>query len=50
MGLVPEHRPPGSTPLTRLYPGARYVDWTCVDAYNFGEIPMKRDRWRSFTR
>jgi hypothetical protein len=39
---------PASTPLTRLYPGGAYVDWTCVDAYNFGAIPMKRDRWTSF--
>jgi len=26
----------GSTPLTSLYPGDSYVDWTCFDAYNKG--------------
>lgn len=25
----------GSTPLTRLWPGARYVDWAGIDAYNY---------------
>jgi beta-mannanase len=37
-----------STPLTSLYPGRAYVDWTCVDGYNFGTIPMKSDAWKSF--
>lgn len=33
----------GSFPSLRsLYPGARYVDWTCLDAYNSG------DPWREF--
>jgi Glycosyl hydrolase family 26 len=27
----------GSTPLTELYPGDSYVDWTCMDGYNRGE-------------
>jgi hypothetical protein len=26
----------GSTPLSSLYPGDAYVDWTCIDAYNKG--------------
>lgn len=30
-----------AVPLRRLYPGDRYVDWTCLDAYN-GDPP-----WRS---
>jgi beta-mannanase len=38
-----------STPLTSLYPGDAYVDWTCADAYNFGTIPMKNDVWKSFS-
>lgn len=25
---------PGHTPLSELYPGNKYVDWTCMDAYN----------------
>ena len=37
-----------STPLASLYPGDAYVDWTCVDGYNFGTIPMKVDSWKSF--
>lgn len=37
-----------STPLTSLYPGDAYVDWTCVDVYNFGRIPLKNDVWKSF--
>ena len=38
----------GSTSLSSLYPGDAYVDWTCVDAYNFGRIPLKNDIWKSF--
>jgi hypothetical protein len=26
----------GDTPLAPLYPGDRYVDWTCLDGYNKG--------------
>ena len=26
----------GFTPITELYPGDEYVDWTCMDGYNFG--------------
>jgi hypothetical protein len=33
----------GSTPLSQLYPGDAYVDWTCVDGYNSGATS------RSFT-
>lgn len=32
------------TPLSALYPGDAYVDWTCVDLYN-GDTPS----WRSFS-
>jgi beta-mannanase len=34
----------GSTPLSSLYPGDAYVDWTCIDAYNKGGTG-----WTSFT-
>jgi len=27
---------PETTPIAQLYPGDDYVDWTCMDAYNFG--------------
>jgi hypothetical protein len=38
----------GSTPLASLYPGDSYVDWTCVDGYNWGTNPAKPDKWKSF--
>jgi hypothetical protein len=31
------------TPLAGLYPGDSYVDWTCLDGYNWGSP------WRSFS-
>lgn len=35
---------PGSVkPLARLYPGRRYVNWACLDGYNWGGA-----HWRSF--
>jgi hypothetical protein len=34
--------------LHRVYPGDAYVDWTCLDGYNWGTNPVKPDRWRSF--
>ncbi len=34
--------------LGQLYPGDAYVDWTCLDGYNWGTNPVKPDRWRSF--
>lgn len=27
---------PDTSPLAPLYPGERYVDWTCIDGYNWG--------------
>jgi len=38
----------GSTSLASLYPGDSYVDWTCLDGYNWGTNPNKPDRWKSF--
>jgi hypothetical protein len=38
----------GSTSLASLYPGDSYVDWTCVDGYNWGTNPAKPDKWKSF--
>jgi hypothetical protein len=37
-----------STPLTALYPGDEYVDWTGLDGYNWGTNPSRPDRWKSF--
>ena len=28
------------TPLKRLYPGDEYVDWTCLDGFNWGKHPQ----------
>lgn len=39
---------PGSIALESLYPGDAYVDWTCIDGYNWGVNPVKPDRWKSF--
>ncbi len=30
------------------YPGDRYVDWTCLDAYNFAKNPDNPRPWQSF--
>ena len=38
----------GGLPLEGLYPGDAYVEWTCVDAYNWGTHPARPDRWVSF--
>lgn len=40
----------GSTNLSQLYPGDNYVDWTCVDGYNWGSNPYKPDSWKSFNQ
>jgi beta-mannanase len=34
--------------LGSLYPGDAYVDWTCLDGYNWGTNPSKPGGWRSF--
>jgi mannan endo-1,4-beta-mannosidase len=36
--------------LRNLYPGDEYVDWTCLDGYNWGTYPQRPDRWRSFSQ
>jgi hypothetical protein len=35
-------------PLKPLYPGNAYVDWTCLDAYNWGRNAVNPRPWRSF--
>ncbi|HEX5982960.1 MAG TPA: glycosyl hydrolase [Solirubrobacterales bacterium] len=35
-------------PLRPFYPGGRYVDWTCLDGYNWGPDASKPAPWRSF--
>ncbi|HEX5983137.1 MAG TPA: glycosyl hydrolase [Solirubrobacterales bacterium] len=34
--------------LSSVYPGHSYVEWTCLDGYNSGTNPNKKDRWRTF--
>jgi hypothetical protein len=34
--------------LNSLYPGDSYVDWTCLDGYNFGTNPARPQGWQSF--
>lgn len=41
--------PSGSTPLSELWPGPEYVDWTCIDGYNYGTNPLQPDKWKSFS-
>ncbi len=35
------------TPLEKLYPGNKYVDWTCVDGFNWGKTSNSAG-WMSF--
>ncbi|MGA8745115.1 MAG: glycosyl hydrolase [Solirubrobacterales bacterium] len=37
------------TPLSRLYPGNEYVDWTCLDGFNWGKT-ANSSGWMSFNR
>jgi hypothetical protein len=32
----------------RFYPGDAYVDWTCMDGYNWAKNPTNPHPWRSF--
>ena len=36
--------------LGRFYPGDAYVDWTCMDGYNWGKNPTNPHPWRSFDK
>jgi hypothetical protein len=36
-------------PLHSLYPGGRYVDWTCLDGFNWGKTPGSGG-WMGFGR
>jgi Bacterial Ig domain len=38
------------SPLSSLYPGDSYVDWTCIDGYNWGTNPWYVGHtWQTFT-
>ena len=34
--------------LSHYYPGGYYVDWLCVDGYNWGTNPAKAGSWKTF--
>jgi mannan endo-1,4-beta-mannosidase len=34
--------------IRTFYPGAYYVDWTCMDGYNWGKNPVNPQRWKNF--
>jgi hypothetical protein len=36
-------------PLKPLYPGHDYVDWTCLDGFNWGGRTRNTDGWKSFS-
>jgi hypothetical protein len=36
-----------TTPMSQLYPGDNYVDWTCMDGYNFG-TDSSGNVWQTF--
>ena len=35
-------------PLEGLYPGNAYVDWTCMDGYNWGNRLRPNGKWQTF--
>ena len=35
-------------PLRPLYPGGQYVDWTCLDGFNWASNATNPHKWRSF--
>lgn len=39
---------PDRIPLRELYPGEGYVDWTCMDGYNWGTNPVNPYIWKGF--
>jgi hypothetical protein len=39
---------PGTIPMEKLYPGDQYVDWVCMDGYNYGRHPSRSGRWETF--
>jgi hypothetical protein len=43
--------PERNSSFRKLYPGRRFVDWTCLDGYNWGPgSPANPRPWRSFGR
>jgi hypothetical protein len=46
----PNKSPNIATELAPLYPGNEYVDWTCLDGYNWGYHPAQHQNWRTFNQ
>lgn len=44
----PNIQGPKSTSLAEMYPGDSYVDWTCVDGYNWGTD--QGNEWQTFNQ
>jgi hypothetical protein len=42
------HGKPRFGPLARYYPGDEYVDWTCLDGFNWATNDVNSQPWRSF--
>jgi endoglucanase len=38
-----------TTPLSQIYPGDNYVDWTCMDGYNWG-TDTNGNYWQTFAQ
>jgi hypothetical protein len=36
--------------IRRYYPGGKFVDWTCMDGYNWGRNSVNSHKWMSFDR
>jgi hypothetical protein len=37
-------------PLASFFPGKKYVDWTCLDGYNWSKAPVNPHPWTSFDK
>jgi hypothetical protein len=37
------------TDMASLYPGDEYVDWTCLDGYNWGPSAKPARKWKTFS-
>jgi hypothetical protein len=45
----PNTEPSNGASLSSLYPGSSYVDWTCIDGYNWGLNPLRPSGWQTFS-
>ena len=45
---APTSSTPAAGPLARYYPGGDYVDWTCLDGFNWAKNGVNPAPWISF--